>query len=352
MIDNYLFITLLGIFCSACIWWGAMVLPKENWQFFASIPIRKQYDGTWEAVNITWYGLLLSSANVFAAMIFFVMLGSIGKPFLAGLLLLLSLLLIGVPASSLVARIVEKKTATLTIGGAAFVGNLVAPFIIILINRFAGKALGFELPVPQTLAACAVSCLFGEGMGRLSCLSYGCCYGKPVEETRGIMRRLFEKAPLVFHGSSKKISYASGLEGRKVVPIQPITMIACVSFGMITLLLFAEGHYLASYLVASVFANFWRVFSEIYRADFRGEGKISAYQVMAGFAALYAVGVACLFRDGGTSPGVNLLNGALSLWAPGVLVSLFIIWGALVIFAGVSTTTFSSVRFSIREDRI
>jgi hypothetical protein len=352
MIDNYQFIVLLGIFCGACIWWGVTVLPEENWQFFASVPVRKQDDGTWAAVNITWYGLLLSSANVFAAMIFFIMLGSIGKPFLAGLLLLLSLLLIGVPASSLVARIVERKTATLTIGGAVFVGSLVAPFIIILINRFAGKAMGFELPIPQTLAACAVSFLFGEGMGRLSCLSYGCCYGKPVEETRGILRRLFEKVPLVFHGSSKKISYASGLEGRKVVPIQPITMIACVFVGMITLLLFAEGHYLASYLAASVFANFWRVFSEIFRADFRGEGKISAYQVMSAIAALYAVGVAFFFRDSGTSLGINLLDGALSLWSPGALASLLIIWCALVIFAGVSTTTFSCIRFSIREDRI
>ncbi len=352
MIDNYVFIASLGIFCGACIWWGARVLPKENWQFFASIPVRKQDDDIWEAVNITWYGLLVASANVFAALIFFVMLGGAGVPFAAGVLVLLTLLVICVPASSFVARIVENKSATLTVGGAVFVGSIIAPFALAALNHVTGGLMGFVVPIPQTLAACSVAFLFGEGLGRLACLSYGCCYGKAVEEYGGILRPVFEKTALVFYGSNKKIAYASGLEGRKIVPIQPLTMIACTVCGMATLLMYAEGHYLAAYMVASVFASFWRVFSEIFRADFRGTGKISAYQLMSGISAVYTVGVAFLLRNEEASIQSSLPQGALSLWSPGPMVVLLVIWFSMVLFAGISKTTFSRVKFSLRENRI
>jgi hypothetical protein len=352
MTGNYLFIVGLGIFCGISIWWGIRALPGENWQFFASIPVRKQDDGAWEAVNITWYGLLVAGANVFAALIFFVMLGAVGVPFAASIFVLLTILLICVPAASLVAQVVEKKQTTLTVGGAVFVGSILAPFLIVLINLVSRWLVGFVLPLPQTLAACAVAFLFGEGLGRLACLSYGCCYGKPVEEYGGILRRIFDRTALVFHGSAKKIAYASGLEGRKIVPVQPITMIAYVMAGMVTLLLYAGGHCLAAYVIASVFASFWRVFSELFRADFRGGGKISAYQVMSGISALYAIGVAIYLRNREVYVQGNLLQGASSLWSPGPIIALLVIWLMMVMFAGISTTTFSRVEFFLHEDRV
>lgn len=250
------------------------------------------------------------------------------------------------------AGIVEKKPSTLTVGGAVFVGSLIAPFLIILINRVLGKPMGFFLPIPQTLAACAISFLFGEGLGRLACLSYGCCYGKPVENYTGILRRLFEKTAIVFQGKEKKIAYASGLDGCRIIPIQPITMIAYVTAGMLSFLLFAEGNYLSSYLIASVFANFWRVSSELFREDFRGGGKISVYQVMSGISALFATVVACVVRDGNTSVQVNLVQGMVSLWSPGPIIALFTVWSLMFAFAGISTTTFSRVRFYLHENRI
>jgi prolipoprotein diacylglyceryltransferase len=352
MTGNYLFIASLGIFCCISIWWGIRTLPRENRQFFASIPVRKMDDGAWEAINITWYGLLVAAANAFAALVFFIMLGAVGVPFAASVFVLLAILLICVPASSLVARIVEKKPATLTVGGAVFVGSILAPFLIVLINLFSRRLLGFVLPLPQTLAACATAFLFGEGLGRLACISYGCCYGKPIEAYSGILRRVFEKTALVFHGRTKKIAYASGLEGRKIVPIQPITMIACVMAGISALMLYAGGRSLAAYLVASVFASFWRVFSEMFRADFRGTGKISAYQFMSGISAVYAAGVAFYLLNWETSIQCGLLRGALSLWSPGPLIVLVAIWLIMAMFAGISTTTCSRVEFSLREDRI
>ncbi|MHC1698655.1 MAG: prolipoprotein diacylglyceryl transferase family protein [Geobacteraceae bacterium] len=202
-----------------------------------------------------------SAATIFAVLVYLVMLGAVGVPVEAGLSLMALLLLICVPAASLVARLVERKPATLTIGGAAFVGGIVAPFLILLLNRFAAPLFGAELPLGQTLAACAIAFLFGEGMGRLACLSYGCCYGKPVEEYRGILKRIFTWTAVVFEGENKKIAYAAGLAGRKIVPIQLITMLASSCAGMVTLVLYAEGKPLLAYLAATVFAGFWRIFS-------------------------------------------------------------------------------------------
>ena len=42
----------------------------------------------------------------------------------------------------------------------------------------------------------------------------------------------------VFSGSMKKISYASGLEGKQVIPIQALTCLLYVGVGLIATLLF------------------------------------------------------------------------------------------------------------------
>jgi len=118
------------------------------------------------------------------------------------------------------------------------------------------------------------------------------------------------------------------------------------------LLLYTGGHSLAAYVAASFFASFWRVFSEIFRADFRGTGKISAYQVMAGISAVYALGVALYLLKGEASIQCVLLLGVSSLWSPGPLIVLLMIWLIMAMFAGISTTTYSRVEFFIHEDRI
>ena len=350
--ENYLVIAGIAVVCGGCIWWGNRILPKERWQFFASIPVRKREDDAWEAVNITWYGVILAGAAVFAVALYLVMLGGAGVPVRGGLSLMALLLLVCVPASSLVARIVERKPATLTVGGAAFVGGLLAPFAIVALNRFAGPLLGIHLPPGQALAACSVAFLFGEGMGRLACLSYGCCYGKPVAEYRGLLRSVFEKTAVIFHGRTKKISYASDLEGCRVVPIQSLTMLASSLAGIATLSLYAGGRYLSAYLGATAFAGCWRIVSELFRNDYRGGGKVSAYQVMSGLSIVYAAGVTFFFGNGNDAHPVNLLQGVASLWLPGVLVFLLVVWVLLVVFTGISSTTFSRVRFHLHRDKI
>lgn len=352
MIKNYLVIGCIGIICRAAILLGRNTLPRERWQFFASIPVRKGEEGSWHAVNITWYGLILSASTVFAIAVYLIMLGAVGVPVEAGLSLMAMLLLLCVPAASLVARIVERKPATLTIGGAAFIGGITAPLLILLVNRFSMGIFGEELPMEQSLAACSVSFLFGEGMGRLACLSYGCCYGRPVDEYRGILRKIFSWSAVVFEGKNKKIAYAAGLDGRKIVPIQLVTMLVSSFAGIITLVLFAEGKPLAAYLTATGFAGFWRIFSEFFRNDYRGTGKVSAYQLMSGFSVVYAVAVSLLLRGGSPLFSVDLVRGALTLWSPGILIVLFTTWLGLVAFTGISTTTYSRVSFHLHRDKI
>lgn len=352
MIENYLVITGLSVFCLVCAVGGAKVLPGERWQFFASLPVRKLDDDSWEAVNVTWYGVILSAAAVFAVAVYLVMLGALGVPVSASMTLMAALLLVCVPASSLVARLVERKPATLTIGGAAFVGTLAAPFLVSLLNLTAFPFLGTGLPMGPALAACATAFLIGEGLGRLACLSYGCCYGRPVEEYRGLPRRIFERTALVFHGRTKKISYGSELEGRRVVPVQIMTMLASSLAGAVALSLFVSGRYSAAYLAASTFAGGWRILSELFRNDYRGEGNITAYQVMSAISILYAAAVAIILREPTSLVAVSLPRGILSLWSPGVLVILSGVWLTLVAYTGISTTTFSRVSFHLHRDKI
>lgn len=352
MTGNWLVIAATGVLCGMGIRWGSRLLPGERWQFFASFPVRKRGDDSWEAVNITWYGVILAGAAVFAVALYLVMLGGAGVPAAAGVSLMIILLLVCVPASSMVARIVERKPATLTIGGAAFVGALVAPFAILALNRLGEPFAGAAIPMGQALAACAVAFLFGEGMGRMACLSYGCCYGKPVERYGGLLGRIFRKTAVIFHGRTKKISYASDLEGRRVVPIQSLTMLVSSLAGIATLSLYSLGHYPAAYLGATAFAGLWRVVSELFRDDYRGDGRISAYQVMSGVSVLYAAVVTVFLEDAHSTPPIDLAHGVISLWNPGLLLFLAAVWLLLVVFTGISSTTFARVRFHLHRDRI
>ena len=41
------------------------------------------------------------------------------------------------------------------------------------------------------LAALAIGYILGEGLGRLACLSFGCCYGKPLDQCGKVVSILF-----------------------------------------------------------------------------------------------------------------------------------------------------------------
>ena len=83
--------------------------------------------------------------------------------------------------------------------------------------------LGFETPITASLAAVAIAYVLGEGIGRIACISFGCCYGMPVERAQGWVQSFSRRHYFVFSGSTKNIAFASNLEGVPAVPVQAMT---------------------------------------------------------------------------------------------------------------------------------
>jgi len=346
-------VTLLSavILLTTYFWWGFRVLPGEKWQIVASMPSSKTEQGEWKGINFTWYGLLTANAYLVAVAVLLVLLGSVGVPPIGTAILAVTMLCCCVPASRLVARIVEKKAHTFTVGGAVFVGILITPFVITAINRTAGELLAFHIPVMSAYAAIAISYAFGEGLGRMACISFGCCYGKPLATSSDLLKRIFRGRGFVFFGSTKKIAYAGGLEATEVIPIQAVTAVLYAGCGLIAAGLYIYSHLTAAFLLATIVTQGWRSFSEILRADYRGEGKISAYQVMGIVGVLYAIAAAVFFAyEPGGLP--DLSAGFESLWSPSLILFLQGIWVIIFLYTGRSTVTGATLSFHVHQERI
>jgi hypothetical protein len=339
--------TLLSLY----LWWGFSRLPAEKWQVFATVPSERAKPSGWRGVNFTWYGILTANAYLVAVMVLLVLMGAAGISPLGTALLVVALLACCVPASRLVARIVEKKAHTFTVGGAVFVGILITPPLIVLVNHTAGAVFSFHIPIMAAYAAISIAYAFGEGLGRLACISFGCCYGKPLSASSGILKRIFAGRCFVFFGATKKIAYAGGMEGAEVVPIQAVTAVLYTAFGFIATWLFLTTHQTAAFLTATIATQGWRAVSETLRADYRGEGRVSAYQIMGMIGVIYSIGAAWLLSD--ASPGLpNLLNGLSNLWNPALILFLQGIWLVIFLYTGRSTVTGATLDFHVHTDRI
>jgi len=336
---------------AAYLWWGFRVLPGERWQIAASVATSRNDQGVWKGINYTWYGLLTANAYFAAVAVLLVLLGSLGIPPLGTAILVAGMLCCCVPASRLVARIVEKKSDTFTVGGAVFVGILITPFLITLVNRTAGEILAFHIPIMSAYAAIAISYAFGEGLGRMACISFGCCYGKPLSGSSDLIKRLFTGRGFIFFGSTKKIAYAGGLEATEVIPVQAITAVLYTGCGLIAAGMFLSSHHVAAFLLATISTQGWRSFSETLRADYRGEGKISAYQIMGMIGVLYAIAVAYFlaYEPVGLP---DLSAGLKSLWSPALILFLQGIWLVIFLYTGRSTVTGATLSFYVHRDRI
>lgn len=342
-----LFATVITIY----LWWGFRYLPNERWQIVATVPTNKTHNGSWRGINLTWYGLLTANAYLVAVVILLVLLGSLGVSLTGISLLTVAMLGCCVPASRLVARLVEKKTHTFTVGGAVFVGVLITPLVVLFLNRTAGTTFGFQLPLLATYAAIAIAYAFGEGLGRLACISFGCCYGMQLAAAPNWLQRLFTGYGFFFYGSTKKAAYASNLEGVELLPIQAITSVIYTVTGLLATTLFLTSHHLAAFLLAAGITQGWRALSETWRADYRGTGRISAYQIMGITGLVYATGAAILISDG--SQIAPILNrGLLQLWTPAMLLFLQGIWLIIFCFTGRSTVTSATLHYHIHLDRV
>lgn len=341
-----LFVVLSALACGVMLAWGFRHLPQARWQFLACIPLAEETPGRWRGLNLTWYGLLSANAQALAGAWFLLMASALGVAWPAVAALLAALCLCCLSGSRWLALLVEKKAHTFTVGGAAFLGLILAPGLFWLANQALAAAGQPGAPLLGWCAALVIAYALGEGLGRLACISFGCCYGKPLEDCPPWLGRLFSRASFVFRGEHKKIAYASGLQDRRVLPVQALTAVIFVGAALAGTYLFLRGHFAASLLTAGLTTQIWRVISEFLRADYRGGGRLSAYQWMALGTALWLGGLAWLLPTG-LWAAPDLGRGLGALWAPGPLTLLQGMWLAAFIYYGRSRVTTSRVSFSV-----
>jgi prolipoprotein diacylglyceryltransferase len=347
--ENLLFIAIVAFGLTLMLAWGFQHLPRENWQILATMPLQKTAGGQWAGVNFTFYGLFNAIACVAAASLVLMLLGSVGVSTMAVVALMAAVFAICIPASRKVAAIVEKKPATLTIGGASFVGLLILPGFVAGWN-----AAGLATPIPllAVLAAFAIAFGFGEGLGRLACISFGCCYGRPVHRLPAAWQKWFAHAHFIFQGATKKIAYAGHLEGVAVVPIQAMTAVICCAAGLLSTALFLSGHFAAALVAALLITQLWRFASEFLRADFRGGGRLSAYQWMALAMAAYGLVLGLQLEPDPLPVAPRIADGLAAIWNPSCLLLLQVLGLLVFLWTGRSRVTASNISFHVVTDRI
>jgi len=349
--ENLIFIAGLGLALLALAVWGFKFLPREKWQVLSTVPIMKTADGKWKGLNLTYYGFFNGVAITVASAIMVILLGAAGMPLGGTLLFFLGTALFAAPATKIVARIVEKKPCTLSIGGASFVGIVVAPWIalgvrqLFLINHLQ------TIEVMVLLAAVSIAYSFGEGIGRLSCISFGCCYGKPLSELPKPVQAIFRHRNFVFQGATKKIAYASHMDGREILPIQAITSIIYFTSGLVGTGLFLTGHFSLAFFLTLATTQLWRVASEFLRADYRGEGTFSAYQYMAFISVFYAIGIAFWFA-GDPILSIGIRQGLNTMWDLPVILFLQGLFIATFFMTGRSKVITAELSFQVQHEHI
>lgn len=349
--NNILFLTFSGLILMNLLAWGFKYLPGERWQMLAVVPIKKREGNNWQGTNLTYYGFFIATSQLLSISLLFILLGamhiSLPGTFMAtGLILAICL-----PAARIVARIVEKKHHTFTIGGASFVGIIFAPFAIFGTEQFLNLHTECYLPLMPVMAAMSIAYTLGEGLGRLGCLSYGCCYGKPLSECRPFMQKLFRRTGHIFYGEIKKASYEASLNGKRLVPIQAITCVLYTATALAGSWLFLEGKFTTALLFCISVSQLWRIYSETMRADFRGFSRISVYQKLGVLAVLYTIGLACIRFPPITRTPV-IVDGISALWNPAIIIGFQLTWLLFFLYFGRSTVTSATVSFSLIRERI
>lgn len=345
------FIVALALFLGATYWWGFSRLAGENWQFIGTRPLQKEPEGTWLGVNFTFYGLFNANACTLATGVVFVLLTAAGVS--EAIVALICLLLIGIcaPSAKWVARWVEGKPHTLSIGGAAFVGVLLLPWLLLGLNCLLLPLWGIQLPVMMVMAAVSIGYALGEGYGRLACISFGCCYGRPLAQLPDWLRPGLAPFSVVYHGKTKKIAYADGWEGQRVVAVPAMTAVIYSAAALAGIYLYLDGRPVSAYLVGIGVTQLWRAASEFLRADYRGGGRVSSYQFMALIAAGHSAIIAFLLPA--EIPGIVVLDRGLgAIWHPLPLLLLQILWCAIFLYTGRSNVTGARIALFTHQNRI
>lgn len=344
--SNLIFLTALTCTLALVLAWGFKHLPEERWQMLAVVPLKKQGEELWQGVNLTYYGFFIATSLLLAVILLLVLLSAAGLSLPGTTLVSFIMMTFCLPASRIVAFLVERKRHTFTVGGASFVGILLAPWCTLLVERIMNTFSDCYLPMLPVLAAMAIAYTLGEGLGRLGCISFGCCYGKAIRDCSPFIQRLFCRTAFIFQGTTKKAIYEGKLNNQPVVPIQAITCILYCLTAIVSSFLFLQDYYKAALLLSISVSQIWRILSETLRADFRGFSTLSAYQKMGGLAVIYVLFIVLFIQTPQIAKPV-IGYGISLLWQPGIIIGLQIFW--LIAFAifGRSTVTTSIISFQL-----
>ena len=136
-------------------------LPEERWQFVASLPLKKNGDGSWQGLNLTFYGLFTGLAGGFGVATFILLTAAVGVSLMTTVLLTLGVLAICLPAAKIIATVVEKNRHGFTVGGASFVGIIIAPIFLWLADKASQHWWDTPLPTLPMLAAMSIAYVMG-----------------------------------------------------------------------------------------------------------------------------------------------------------------------------------------------
>lgn len=347
---NATFIALLAALAAVALPLSFHHLQKERWQFMATVPWRKREGGGWDGLNFTTYGAISATAALVSVFVYVVMLGSAGLQLPAILLSVLVFLAICAPAAKLIAWAIEKNKHTFTVGGASFVGILIMPAVVWLLNQVFARSGDVSFGMLPLMAAMGTTYIIGEGIGRLGCITFGCCWGKPLDDASPLLQRLFRRFHFRFEGPTRKIHYWGKLGAIKVVPVQAITSTLYVGVGIACVSLFLSGRYGLAFVLSILVSQVWRVLSEFLRADPRGGRKFTIYQGMAVAGSIYAIVLAAIFSQPGALVALDVNAGLALLWTPTTILALQALWLFMFFYMGASTVTGSSLHFFIKAE--
>jgi hypothetical protein len=322
--------------------WAFRHLPDGRWQVLAVLPRQRQAGDTWQGINLTYYGFFNAMAVAAGTAVVIVLAGAAGLPLRSISLSLLAVLAVAIPASKIVNRIIEGHWHGFTVAGGCFTGIVAGPWILWGVLHLSMSAHDAPSAALMILGALAPAYALGEGIGRLACISFGCCYGRPIEDCPRWLQRAFARRAFRFDAPLKKACYEHGYNGRPLLPVQAITAVISSLAGLIGMAFFLYGYFRTAFVFAMATTQAWRFLSEFLRADYRGEGRISSYQWMAIVGAAYAVVLVAIWPVGGAAaPDVS--RGLKVLWTPEALIVIEAV--AVFVFGhmGVSSVTTSQI---------
>ncbi|MGD8702330.1 MAG: prolipoprotein diacylglyceryl transferase [Desulfosarcina sp.] len=347
---NWLFVLTVSFFLVPFFIWSFKSLPRERWQIICAIPIRKMADGSWQGLNLTYYGLFNAVSLCAAVALVFILTGAAGVGFTIFTAVITVLLVICLPASRIIARWVEKKPNTFSIGAASFLGIVLGPWLVLSMEKAVKNWMAIDFDTMAVMSALMVGYALGEGIGRLACISFGCCYGKPIDQMPQWVQRYLSWATFRFSGCTKKIVYAHHLEGKPIFAVQAVTAVLYSTTALVGTLLFLNGYFAWAFFLCLLVTQGWRFLSEFLRSDYRGDRKISVYQIMSLLTIPYGLLIPFLFPTSGHV--VDLLSGLRAIWNPAVFLFLQIICVIMFLRTGRSQVTGSGISFHVNHDRI